>query len=206
MLDTNLLSRLSSGAKQETYWPVAVANRKFHCIILKGAEKYPYFPRPILSDFDFQIPLSSPKDKDKDDDAMEEDDDEYDDEGGRSKKKSAQDEQTRLEQTLVLSQTLHAQLSATLANTRPTKHQKQELMELEIQIDRTLLQLLGLECLAGEDRGMKALEIVSLMRNANGKMYDLATKVATRYGREVLGEKIRELEERRMVGLEGEED
>jgi chromosome transmission fidelity protein 4 len=78
---------------------------------------------------------------------------------------------------------------------------------LEIAIDRSLLQLLGLECLAGEDHGMKALEIVSLMRDANGKMLDLAGKVAARYGRDVLGEKIRELAEKKaMERVEDVED
>lgn len=199
MLDTNSLSRLEGGNKQESYWPVAVANRKFHCIILKGQDKYPYFPKSILSEFEFQIPLTSASEKEKDTDAM---DDDEDAEGS----KKGESEQARLEQTLILTNTLHTQLSSTLANTRPSSHQRQALTELEVQIDRTLLQLLGLECLAGEDRGMKALEIVSLMRDANGKMLDLASKVATRYGREVLGEKIRELAERRLVGLDDEED
>jgi chromosome transmission fidelity protein 4 len=49
---------------------------------------------------------------------------------------------------------------------------------------------------------MKALEIVSLMRDANGKMLDLAGKVANRYGRDVLGEKIRELAERKALDRE----
>ena len=54
---------------------------------------------------------------------------------------------------------------------------------------------------------MKALEIVSLMRDANGKMLDLAGKVASRYGRDVLGEKIRELAEKRAAsGDDDEED
>jgi chromosome transmission fidelity protein 4 len=34
----------------------------------------------------------------------------------------------------------------------------------------------------------------------------LASKVATRYGREVLGEKIREVAERRMAGVGEDED
>lgn len=125
-----------------------------------------------------------------------------DDEDDGVGKKKGQTDQQRLEQSLILTSTLHAQLSATVANTRPSASQRQALTELEVQIDRTLLQLLGLECLAGEDRGMKALEIVGLMRDANGKMLDLAGKVAMRYGREVLGEKIRELAERRMIGLD----
>jgi chromosome transmission fidelity protein 4 len=53
---------------------------------------------------------------------------------------------------------------------------------------------------------MKALEIVSLMRDANGKMLDLAGKVASRYGREVLGEKIRELAERKALEREEAEE
>jgi chromosome transmission fidelity protein 4 len=110
------------------------------------------------------------------------------------------------EQTFILSSTLHSQLLSTLSSTRPTTTQKQALQTLETSIDRALLQLLGLECLAGEDHGMKALEIVGLMRDANGKMLDLAGKVAGRYGREVLGEKIRELAERKALAREEDDD
>ena len=54
---------------------------------------------------------------------------------------------------------------------------------------------------------MKALEIVSLMRDANGKMLELAGKVASRYGRDVLGEKIRELAEKKAAAaMRAEED
>ena len=46
LLDTKTLDRLAGGRKQETYWPVAVAQDKFHCIILKasttGAGSNPY--------------------------------------------------------------------------------------------------------------------------------------------------------------------
>lgn len=211
MLDTALLPRLAAGGKQESYWPVAVANNRFHCIILKGQEKYPYFPRPILSEFEFQMPITGPQDGEdgeKDADAMEEDSDDEEGGGARDKKKKKKgDESTALEHTLLLTSTLHSQLLSTLSNTRPTAAQKSALTTLEVTLDRTLLQLLGLECLAGEDRGMKALEIVSLMRDSNGKMLDLAMKVATRYGREVLREKIAELAERRAVGLDaGDQD
>ena len=60
LLDTKQLERLRSGKKEETYWPVAVAADKFHAIILKGGEKSPYFPRPLLSEFDFNIPVVRP--------------------------------------------------------------------------------------------------------------------------------------------------
>lgn len=58
MLDTNLLERRIG--KDENYWPVAVSNQKFHCIILKGAERHPYFPRPITSEFEFLVPVTEP--------------------------------------------------------------------------------------------------------------------------------------------------
>src|SRR4051812_33871017 len=68
------MARLAGGRKEETYWPVAVAQDKFHCIILKGGDKNPYFPRPLLSEFDFQIPISSvpPKDSSESEEAAAE--------------------------------------------------------------------------------------------------------------------------------------
>jgi len=35
LLDTRMLERLAGGRKEESYWPVAIAQDKFHCIILK---------------------------------------------------------------------------------------------------------------------------------------------------------------------------
>ncbi|KAG9719235.1 sepB protein, partial [Aureobasidium melanogenum] len=72
LLDTNQLDRLASGRKEEAYWPVAVAMDKFHCIILKGGEKYPYFPRPLLSDFGFKIPVTA-RDEENQDESEESD-------------------------------------------------------------------------------------------------------------------------------------
>lgn len=205
MLDTKCLSRLASGGKEESYWPVGVAsdssspeNIKFHCMIIKGKEMYPSAPVPHLSEFPFEIPLSSAVDRKKaaaDRDANNMDDEDDDDESTTTKKN--QNKHQDHEQAFILSSTLHAQLASTLQHTRPSPSQRQDLTTLEVSIDRALLQLLGLECLAGEDHGMKALEIVSLMRDANGKMLELAGKVAARYGRDVLGEKIRELAEER---------
>lgn len=47
---------------------------------------------------------------------------------------------------------------------------------------------------------MRALETVSLMRDRTGRMIEAAVKVAERYGRNVLGEKIREIGEERISG------
>ncbi|KAF2734042.1 DNA polymerase alpha accessory factor Mcl1 [Polyplosphaeria fusca] len=197
MLDTTLLSRLSTGQKQETYWPVAVANRKFHCIILKGQDKHPYFPRPILSEFDFQLPLSGPKPPAKDPDAMHEDEDEAQD---------PQTDQLRLEHTLLLSSTLHTQLSSTLSSTRPSSAQRLALQQFDSAVDKTLLQLIAAECLAGEDRGMKALEMAGLLHDSDGMMLERAGKIAQRYGRDLLRDKIGELAERRLAEREEEEE
>ncbi|KAF2261619.1 WD40 repeat-like protein [Lojkania enalia] len=198
LLDTNLLSRLSTGQKQESYWPVAVANRRFHCIILKGQDTHPYFPRPILSEFEFQIPITGPpKEKSEEDEVMED--------GDEEKGRKANREKERLEHAFLLNSTLYLQLLDTITSSRPSPHQRQSLSDLEISIDKTLLQMLGQECLAGEDRGMKALEIVGLMKDNNGKMLELARRVAMRYGREVLGEKIGELAERRAAQIEEED-
>lgn len=61
ILDTKSLERLAGGRKEETYWPVAVAQERFHCIILKGGDQYPYFPKPLLSEFEFKVPCSITK-------------------------------------------------------------------------------------------------------------------------------------------------
>lgn len=204
MLDTKCLGRRAGGKKDESYWPVSVArdaNRKpvFYCMIVKGIEKYPSNPPPLMSEFPLEVPLSSAFDK-----SHENEDTMSDDEDARPKKQD--NKQQEHEQNYVLCSTLHAQLSESLSYAQPTTDQQQELAQLEVQIDKTLLQLLGLECLAGDDRGMKALELVTLMHDSNGKMLDLAGKVAQRYGRDLLREKIRDLAEKRMMDREREQE
>lgn len=70
-----------------------------------------------------------------------------------------------------------------------------------MEVDATLIRLLALECIRGEERGMKGLEIVGLLKDRSGKMVDAAVKVADNYKSDVLADKIRELAERRLVGL-----
>lgn len=92
-----------------------------------------------------------------------------------------------------------------VSSTNATLSQRAEQGRREVEMNKSLLQLLNVECREGEDRGMKALEIVGLMRDPNGKMVEAASKVAGRYGRTVLQEKIAELAERRLLGAEDEE-
>ena len=184
LLDTKLLSRLASGRKTETYYPVAVADNKFHCIILKGGDQYPYFPRPLLSEFDFEIPLSSnpaPGSGDNEDDEVE---------GNELKK---------LEGAYVLKSIITAQQQDLIEYTKSTHTQRSELSRMELDIDKTLIQMIASECREGEERGMRALEMVTLFKDRTGNMIEAAGKVAERYGRSVLGEKIREVGEARLL-------
>jgi len=169
-----------------------VADNKFHCIILKGGDQYPYFPRPLLSEFDFEIPLSSIPKKASDDDediASEE----------------PPNELKKLEGDYVLKSLLTAQQQDLLDSTRSSHTQRTALQRLEIEIDKTLIQMIAVECREGEERGMRALEMVSLMRDRTGRMIEAAGKVAERYGRTVLGEKIREVGELRLGNVDDEE-
>ena len=186
VLDTKQLERLASGRKEETYWPVAVAQEKFHCIILKGGDKYPYFPKPMLSEFEFKMPISSPAATSDADDM------------GAS-------DGPKLEEIFVRGSLMLSLLEDLLSATTATHSQRSELSRKEVDVDKVLLQMLNAECREGEERGMKALEIVGLLRDRSGKMVEAAGKVAGRYGRIVLQEKIGELAERRLMGLEEED-
>ncbi|GAB1313213.1 DNA polymerase alpha accessory factor Mcl1 [Madurella fahalii] len=207
LLDTKLLPRLATGRKHESYFPIAVADNKFHCIILKGGDQYPYFPRPLLSEFDFSIPLTSapepkkPKSKrkqpqpngnDSDHDMLDEEEVDQ----PSDTEETSEDETLKLTQTYLLKSLQTSQLSDLLAATKSTASQRALLARLELDIDKTLLQMLAIECReGGEERGMRALEMVRLMRDRSGRMVEAAGKVAERYGRGVLGAKIREFGE-----------
>jgi len=193
-----LLPRLASGRKHESYFPVAVADDRFHCIILKGGDQYPYFPRPLLSEFDFSVPLTSaPPKAPKKPDADGGDADE-----GADPEQEEEAERRRLEQAFLLKGLQAAQLGDAVDDGAPTHAQRSALARAELDIDKTLLQLLAGECRAGEERGMRALELVRLMRDRSGRMVEAAVKVAERYGRSMLGEKIREIGEQRLNGMD----
>lgn len=188
LLDTKQLTRLAGGRKEETYWPVAVAQEKFHCIILKGGDKNPYFPRPLLSEFDFQVPISSHAVKDSDE------------------SEEATAEGPRFEEIFVRNNLLLSLFRDLLASTNATASQRSEMARRELDIDKTLLQMLAIECREGEDRGMKALELVNMMNDRNGKMIEAAAKVAQRYDRGVLEDKIRDLADRRVMGMDDDDE
>lgn len=148
------------------------------------------------------MPLSSepPSKKKPNPDAME-DDDSPDGEDG-----DGDSESRKLEQQFLLKGIAAAQLQDLAESTRGGHAHRSSLARLELEIDKALLQLLAIECREGEDRGMRALELVELMRDRTGRMVEAAGKVAERYGRSILGEKIREVGERRVSALEDEDD
>ncbi|KAG9773957.1 sepB protein, partial [Aureobasidium melanogenum] len=189
LLDTRLLDRVKDGKKEETYWPVAVAGERFHCIILKGGDKTPYFPRPLLTEFDFHVPASRPAERGED---------------GEEETNAAAG--VRLEESFVRASLLLGLVDDLVQGLgeKASHSQKTEVLKREIDVDKILLQLLAVECREGEDRGMKALEIVGLLKDRSGKMLEAAAKVAGRWGRTVLEDKIREYAERRLMGLEEE--
>jgi chromosome transmission fidelity protein 4 len=141
----------------------------------------------LLSEFEFKLPLSNPKP-------------EREDENPEAENGNVGEERERLEESFV-QKTLDAALMTDLLEATSSTHsQRAELARKELEVDKTLLQLLAVECREGEERGMKALELVELMRDGTGRMIEAAVKVAERYGRTVLGEKIREVGERRLLG------
>lgn len=195
LLDTKLLSRLADGRKDESYWPVAVAQNRFYCIILKGGDRYPYFPRPLLSEFEFSIPLrsadapSTTKKKGR----------------GGADAEAPESEVQKLEETYLRASVLHSLADDLVASTNASTSLQQVLAQKQLEVDKVLLQLLAAECVAGEERGMKALEIVGLFKDRSGRMMDAAGQIASRFGRGLLREKIDEVAERRLVGLEGDD-
>ena len=44
--------------RQEKYWPVGMSEKQFFCVICKGSQEFPAFPKPILCDFPLQIPFA----------------------------------------------------------------------------------------------------------------------------------------------------
>ena len=105
----------------------------------------------------------------------------------------------------MLKSILAAQQQDLVDFTKSSHSQRTALARMEVEIDKTLLQMMAVECREGEERGMRALEMVTLFRDRSGRMIEAAGKVAERYGRNVLGEKIKEVGESRLLAMEEDE-
>ncbi|TGZ83268.1 WD40 repeat-like protein [Ascodesmis nigricans] len=174
VLDTRRLEKIRAGGKRE-YWPVAAGQGIFHCIILKNGEEHPYFPRPMFSEFPFEMPLSNPKPKP---------------EGSEETSSSEPFTTDDLEQTYLLSSTLLTLQTDSASNRVLDADDRISIAKGENGIDRALLQLLMLAC-KDEAMGERALEICGLFKQK--RTLDMAVKVALKYERTVLAGKIAEL-------------
>lgn len=175
---------------------MAVAEDVFHCIILKGGDQYPYFPRPLLTQFDFTIPISSTTRKKP---TGEDGDEEMDESTSHNTNSKLQESFVRanLEVSLLEDSALAGEINSAQASER---------QRMNVEIDKTILQMLAGECREGEEKGMKAYELVTLFRDRTGKMLEAASKIAQRYSRGILDEKIRDLAERRLADEDDEYD
>ncbi|OLL24004.1 Minichromosome loss protein 1 [Neolecta irregularis DAH-3] len=159
LLDTNSMARRIN--KEESYWPVAVAQEKFHCIILKGGDKYPYFPRPLFSEFDLCVPTSE-----------------------RSDNPSSA---IALEEGFVRNYTLYSLGEDALqSRARSIELTDMDVVKKEVAIDKILLQLINLA--TREDRAARALDLTTLLRKE--RSVDLAIKIAERNDKTLLAERM----------------
>lgn len=201
VLDTASLTRRAG--RDENYWPVGVSeSHRFGCVILKGAERHPYFPRPITSEFDLVVPALPLTEADRP----------FED--GTSDMTKLAETRAGIETTLVtnsvralLSNAQLAQLDSGAdesgdgddgdvdAARQCERDAVAKLEEVEDQLDalqrdadRCVLQLLNMACRAEDDA--RALALCKAKLAPRKKLLEAAVKVAAHHHRVGLAERI----------------
>lgn len=132
LLDTATLER--GRDKQERYWPVGVVGNSLQCLILKGREQHPFFPRPLISTLDVRMPVLG-----------------LDTQQGQL-------EEGVLRDSLVLS---HARGQAENVGDEEHSNLEEAIKKHELTIDKGLLQLINTACKA--DRLQRALDAAGML-------------------------------------------
>ncbi|KMU81031.1 hypothetical protein CISG_02411 [Coccidioides immitis RMSCC 3703] len=113
---------------------------------------------------------------------------------------TAKDANRKLQESFVRANLESSLLEDCVEAGEGTSAQATEQRRKDVEIDKLILQMLAVECREGEERGMKAYELVTLLRDRTGKILEAASKVAQRYERFILDERIRKLAEKRLLG------
>ena len=47
----------SSSMKAKSYWPVGLTETHFTCVVLRGTDLEPWFPRPLIQEIELGMPI-----------------------------------------------------------------------------------------------------------------------------------------------------
>ena len=180
VLDSNMLARKQG--RTENYCPVGVSGSHFTCIILKGSEKEPWFPRPLVQELEMQMPLLN-----------------MDNQQGKLEERCVRQwkSQGNADGSVIRGELQINILTDRIALTDDSGEAEHDLRTREVALDKELLQLVQGACKA--DNLQRALDITRMMHNP--ATVEAAGKVAAFYHLPGLQERIRdvkaEVEERR---------
>lgn len=166
--------------RTETYWPVGVTETHFTCVILKvsscqdishlqGAEKEPWFPRPLIQQLDMHMPLLH-----------------MDNQQGKLEERFVNQCWSALTGSVIRGELQLNVMSDSLAISDDIAELEASIRTREVALDKELLQLVQGACKA--DSLARALDLTRLMHNP--ATVDAAAKVAAFYHLPGLQERI----------------
>ncbi|ODV91144.1 hypothetical protein CANCADRAFT_2863 [Tortispora caseinolytica NRRL Y-17796] len=219
ILDTRRIS--GREGRIEQYWPLGVADGKFHCIILRGAKLqdrivYPAIPLAVTSEFDLRIPLryeepenedvESEADSDKENEDLEDELADLEDNGNDSGKKKTNGKQSKLstqerermryEEEFICQRVMLDTLkdSIALAGSDSAK----AIAKQQLEVEKRILRLVSLGC--QEANYGRVISLVQLLEQ--DVTMEAATKIALRHQLTALANRINEIRESRMATID----